>query len=253
MSSINHVIYFVVGDSGLNSGNGVYVADLEHMKARLLKMKPRGAWQLVISIHGTEDALATRGGFLRTRPTKGFYQAAEIRKLFEDDAAFRTWRETYGPTWVTLNACQVNQQFEAVVINSLNKPQGRQKPQGLGKGCRPLTTIHHYYDARKRMVTRQIYNRMSRVEKDDMLSTLSELNRKFGYFGGPPVPEGLLLDYFFDEEPRNAWPVVTVKTGAADTGISFYNRLDNARFLGDKCREHIGPMRPHIPQAPPAP
>lgn len=251
MSKVNRIIYFVVGDGRLNSGNGIYVADLEQMKKRLLKMSPEGEWQLVISMHGAEDILATVGGYLRTRPDKGVYDADKIRKLFGDDADFKKWREAYGPTWVTLNSCQVNQKFEAVIIQSFNKPKAKQKAQGLGKGCRPYTDIKSYYDASgNKVTTRHQYNRLSKNEKKDMLEVLSELNKKFGYFGGPPVPETHLANYYFDEEPKGAWPVVTVSVDKADTGISFYNRTQNARFLGEKCRGHMGPMRPHVPRTP---
>ena len=34
------VIYFVVGDKKLNSGNGIYVDSLEAMKEKLIQIKP---------------------------------------------------------------------------------------------------------------------------------------------------------------------------------------------------------------------
>ena len=71
---------------------------------------------------------------------------------------------------------------------------------------------------------------------------MSELNEKFGYFGGPPVDKSLLLTYYFDEEPKGGWPVVTVSHNRADTGISFHD-TENARFLSEKCTSHTGPMR----------
>ena len=244
MSEINRVIYFVVGDKGLNSGNGEYVPDLEEMKKRLLKMTPEGEWQLVISMHGAEDVLATVGGYLRTRPDKGVYDAEDIRKLFVDDEHFKKWREAYGSTWVTLNSCQVNQKFEAVIIQAFNKPKAAQKAQGLGKGCRPYTEIQSYGDSSgKEVATRQHYIRLPKNEKKQMLEMLSELNEKFGYFGGRPVPATHILDYYFDEEPKGAWPVVTVSLNRVDTGISFYNRTQNTRFLR-KCERHMGRCAP---------
>jgi hypothetical protein len=254
---MDRVIYFVVGDVTLNSGNGIEVENLEEMKERLMKMHPQGEWQLVISIHGAEDVIATRGGNLKNRQEKGVYDADDMRKLFGDDTAFKKWRDDHGPTWTTLNACQVNLPFEAVIIQSFNKPKTKQNAQGLGKGCRPATEIMEYYkdpkDKKTRVKTRQQWRRLSRSEQADIKSTLSELNKKFGYFGGPPVDESLLLEYYFDEEPKGGWPVVTVSHERADTGISFYNRTQNARFLGEKCTEHIGPLRPHRPTMPPAP
>jgi hypothetical protein len=252
---MGRVIYYVVGDTKLNSGHGIEVKDLEEMKAHLMKSRPEGEWQLVISIHGAEDVIATRGGNLKNRQEKGVYEAADIRKLFGDDEAFKRWREAYGPTWTTLNACQVHQQFEAVIIQSFNKPKTKQNAQGLGQGCRPATEIQQYYrkGSKTPVTTRSQWKRLSKSEQRDLEGMLSELNKKFGYFGGPPVDESQLLRYYFDEPPKGGWPVVTVSYNRADTGISFYNRTQNARFLSEKCTEHLGPMRPHEPKVPPAP
>jgi hypothetical protein len=250
MANVNKIIYFVVGDSGLNAGNGIYVEDLETMKAKLLEMKPEVEWQLVISMHGAEDALATVGGNLRTRPKKGFYDAAAIQALFGDEA-FKKWKESYGPTWVTMNSCQVNKPFETVLIQSLTRSKTKQQAQGLGKGCRPYTDVKTYVDSKNNSITnRSQYNKLGKKEKEDFLAILSELNKKFGYFGGPPIPDTHLLHYYFEEEPKGGWPVVTVSVDKQDSGISFYNRTQNARFLGDLCTKHTGPMRPHVPAVP---
>jgi hypothetical protein len=91
------------------------------------------------------------------------------------------------------------------------------------------------------------------VEKREFLRAIAELNLKFGYFGGPPIPDTHLLDYYFDEEPKGGWPVVTVSHDRTDTGISFYNRTQNTRFLTEKCSAHVGPMRKHVPGVPPGP
>jgi hypothetical protein len=107
------------------------------------------------------------------------------------------------------------------------------------------------YSGKKPITTRSQLGTLSKPEKETFEKTLIELNDKFGYFGGPPVPRTLLLDYYFDEPPKGAWPKVTVSVNRKDTGISFYNRAQNARFLGDVCKEHIGPMRDHVPVAPP--
>jgi hypothetical protein len=252
---MDRVIYFVVGDAKLNSGNGIEVKDFEEMKERLMKKRLQGQWRLVISIHGAEDVIATRGGNLKNRQAQGVYDADDIRKLFGDDEAFKKWREAYGPTWTTLNACQVHRQFEAVIIQSFNKPGAKQQAQGLGKGCRPATVTQQYYPAGRKtpLTTREQWKRLSKSEQQEFEKTLSELNKKFGYFGGPPVDAAQVLDYYFDEEPKGGWPVVTVSYDRADTGISFYNRTQNARFLGEQCKEHIGPLRPHEPTVPPAP
>jgi hypothetical protein len=250
MGDANKVIYFVVGDRGLNSGSGIYVEDLETMKTKLLGMKPEGEWQLVISMHGAENALATVGGNLRTKPQKGYYDAAAIQALFGDEA-FKKWKESYGPAWVTMNSCQVNKHFETVLIQSLTKSKTKQQAQGLGEGCRPYTDVRTYVDSKNNEVkTRSQYNKLGKGEKAALLEILSELNKKFGYFGGRPVPETHLLHYYFEEEPTGGWPVVTVSVDKKDTGISYYNRTQNARFLGDLCTKHTGGMRQRVPAVP---
>lgn len=252
---MSRVIYYVVGDAKLDAGSGIRVKSLEQMKAHLMKSRPEGEWQLVISIHGAEDVIATRGGSLRNRDEEGAYEAADIRKLFGDDEDFKKWREAYGPTWTTLNACQVHKPFEAVIIQAFNRPKTKQNAQGLGQGCRPATETRQYYRAgsSKPLTTRSQWKRLSKAEQKDFLAMLVELNQKFGYFGGPPVDESQLLRYYFDEPPKGGWPVVTVSYNRADTGISFYNRTQNARFLSEKCSNHRGPMRPHQSTAPPVP
>jgi hypothetical protein len=250
---LDKVIYFVVGDANLNSGNGIYVKNLEEMKQALMKKRLEGEWRLVISIHGAEDVIATQGGFLKDRSAAGAYEAADLKKLFVDDEDFKKWREAYGPTWTTLNACQVHKPFETVILQSFNKSKATQKAQGLGQGCRPQTETKQYYAAgsNKPLTSRSQLKKLSKSDQKDLTHTLAELNKKFGYFGSPPVAESQLLHYYFDEEPKGGWPVVTVSYNRVDTGISFYDRTQNARFLGDKCSRHMGPMRGHTSTAPP--
>lgn len=98
-----------------------------------------------------------------------------------------------------------------------------------------------YYDAKNQAVTTNSqWRKLSKADKKGMEEMLKELNRKFGYFGTPPVEDALLLTYYFDEEPKGGWPVVTVSYNRQDTGISFQNRTQSARFL-TKCSKHIGP------------
>ena len=54
-----------------------------------MKSRPKGDWRLVISIHGAEDVIATRGGNLKNRQAAGVYGSTELRKLFVDDEAFQ--------------------------------------------------------------------------------------------------------------------------------------------------------------------
>jgi hypothetical protein len=252
---MGRVTYFVVGDKKLDSGNGTYVKNLEEMKKKLLKMKPTDEWRLVISIHGAEDVISTRGGNLKKRNVQGVYGADELKALFVDDADFAKWRKKYGPTWTTLNACQVHLPFEKVILESFNGPESKQSAQGLGKGCRPATETVSYYPAKGRtaVTTWSQWRKLSKQEQKDLKAMLVELNKKFGYFGGPPVDETEVLKYYFDEAPKGGWPQVTVSYNRADTGIGFYNRTQNTRFLTEKCTQHLGPMRGHTATAPPAP
>jgi hypothetical protein len=253
----DRVVYFVVGDAKLNSGDGIYVKDLEEMKGRLLKMTLEGEWRLVISMHGAQEVIATKGGYLKDPDAKGAYRADDIRKLFGDDEAFKKWREKNGPTWTTLNSCQVVKSFETVILNSFNKPKAGQNAHGLGEGCRPHTEVRYYEYAfpgqrLKPIKTREQWKKLPENAQREMREMLAELNQSFGYFGGPPIDTSLILDYYFDEEPKGGWPVVTVSVNRQDTGWSFYNRTSNTRFL-TTCKEHRGPMRPHTPTVPNAP
>ena len=244
------VIYFVVGDKKLNSGNGIYVDSLEAMKEKLIQIKPDVSWRLVISIHGAEDVIATKGGHLKKRDVEGVYDADKIRKLFNDDEAFKKWREAYGPAWTTLNACQVHKKFEAMIIAAFNKPSATQSAQGLGNNCRPRTQIMQVMDKNGNPITTR--DQMKGWKDDGQLDkfnkALKSLNDNYGYFGGPPVPDTLLHRYYFDEAPKGGWPKVTVMVGRGaegDIGINFYNRAttpENNRILLDHCPVHMGPI-----------
>ena len=241
------VIYFVVGDKKLNSGNGIYVDSLEAMKEKLIQIKPDVSWRLVISIHGAEDVIATKGGHLKQRDVEGVYDADKIRKLFNDDEAFKKWREAYGPAWTTLNACQVHKKFEAMIIAAFNKPSATQSAQGLGNNCRPLTRIMQYTDKKGNAITtRDQIIKWSKKELDGFKEFLAKLNDQYGYFGAPPVPNTHLLNYYFDEAPKGGWPIITVMVGrgesGVDTKISFYNRTKDEAKLLDHCPVHMGPI-----------
>lgn len=250
----DRVVYFVVGDPKLNSGNGTYVEDLEAMKKKLMTLRLNGDWRLVISMHGAEDVVAAKGGSLKSRDVPGVYDSDAMRKLFADDKSFTDWRDKYGPTWTVMNSCQVNKPFETVLVTSFNKAGANQKTHGLGQDCRPETNIYTLTDARNRDVkTRQHYDKLSTPEKESIRKSLVEMNQKVGYFGSPPVPEALVLDYYFDEEPKGGWPVVTISFKRVNQeGWAFYNRTNNPEFL-KTCSEHRGRMRGHTATAPNVP
>jgi hypothetical protein len=243
------VRYFVVGDPTLDASSGEYVKDLEEMKRALMQTRTETEWRLVISIHGSQEILATQGGHLKEPEGKGVYGEAKLRKIFGEDAAFNEWRERYGPTWTTLNGCQVNAKLEGVLIQLLNRPRSSQKAQGLGKNCRPDTKIVPVRIGDLWIKRRSQWDKLSRPDQQRFISVVAELNRKFGYWGGPPVADSELLHYYFNETP-GGWPVMTISINYADTGWSFYNRAHNTTFL-KACKDNLGPLPPHKETVPP--
>jgi hypothetical protein len=224
------------------------------MKKQLMALEPNGDWRLVISIHGAEDVVATKGGNLKSRSEKGVYDAAAFKKLFEDDPAFVKWRDKNGPSWTTMNACQVNKPFETAILTALNKPKSSQSAQGLGQGCRPHTEMYSWTDHKGNSVeTRTAHRSLSAGEKKEMMEWLKDMNKNFGYFGSPPVAEALLLDYYFNEEPKGAWPTVTISVNYKNQKTwSFYRRTSHPDFLST-CELHRGRMRGHTASVPSVP
>ncbi len=240
--SNNKVYSFVVGDANLDVGDGRIVGDLEEMKQQLMKIRNTGNWDLIIRMHGADDALAIPGLDL-VYGSKGVYTADKIKALFGDED-FQKWRDTYGPARTSMNSCNIDKKFETVILDSLNRPGGKQRPQGLGKGCHPHTESKIFNWNGKDITHWSQYAKLNKSGKKVMEDVLKELNKKFGYFGSPPVDESLLLKYYFDEPPKGSWALVTVGTGSAkaskDTGISFYNRATDTRFVTELCTESIG-------------
>ena len=69
--------------------------------------------------------------------------ASKIDDLFSNDKDWRLWRDTYGPDYLSLTACQVSSSLEQKMISNLTRNasgSGAQTAQGLGAGCRPLST-----------------------------------------------------------------------------------------------------------------
>lgn len=264
-----NVVYFVVGDKRLNAGNGIYVKNLEEMKARLIDIKQASEWRLVISIHGSMEHLQDFAASSEDGKTLVLYNVKKIHNLFNNDEAFNKWREAYGPTWTTLNACQVYSTFESTIIKALNKPKSNQKAEGLGKDCMPLTTIYTYHVNGSEITTRDQFvkyknEQLKKIPKDkrednekqldkDFNNWLKKLNDDYGYFGTPPVPDPLLQQYYFDEAPKGGWPAMTVAVKKTDTNISYYHRVQrNYGKFADQCSEHMGPiLPPRTPAVPP--
>lgn len=266
---MSRVECFVIGDRSLNmaqgrSVGGRFVRYLEDIRPPLMRPpQPRAdPWILVLRIHGSVDLLSTSGAVVRIYNQTGqvvnlpqgvrVYRAQDIRRIFQDQA-FVNWRNMAGPSWVSLNACQVNAQFEATVIQALSRPGSTQPAYGLGTGCRPDLRIESYVVSDTEITTRQQYARLSRAEQNRMAQTLQDLNRTEGYFGAPPVPPQQVLDYYFDEIPRGGWPTVGVTHNRQPIGrVPFYNRgaPGNTQFL-QQCDQGVGRLRPHVPSAPP--
>ena len=248
------LMYFVVGDRGLNSGNGIVVATLEAMRDRMVRERRPHNWTLVISIHGDQDCIATRGGTLQSCSGPGAYNADAIRRIFQGDSEesrrFVQWRRQNGPTRVVLNACQVNSAFEQVIINALLRPGTSQRPQGLGRGCRPGTDVMWIEYNNRTVRNRRQWRRIPQTDRASLLAQLTRLNQQYGYFGAPSVPSSLILHYYFDEEPLGGWPVVRLTHLRRQTSIPFYNRAQHPQFLR-QCTGHIQPMRGRRPTTPP--
>lgn len=255
--------YYVVGDKGLNYGNGTYVESMEKLKSALLKTKPKGAWTLVISMHGAEDLLATTGGFLRDRNGDGAYDAKKIKSIFGDNA-FTAWKKKYGPTKVMMNSCQINQSFERVLFDSFLKDPSKQAATGLGKDCRPATSVLtlQYVSEGPRGVervtvisNRRQWAKVPQASKKDLLANLAEINKKYGYFGVIKASSSnQLLHYYFDEEPFGGWPIVRLNVDRKTLDISYISRSSNPDFLTKHCPGHLGPLlRERKLLLPPAP
>jgi len=246
---MNRQLYFVVGDSGLNAGDGIFVQRLEDIRPRLMRRRIRGGWTLVISIHGSQEFIANQVRAIRGG--QGSYDADAVRRIFGQNQAFVRWRDEHGPRRVVLNACQVSANLERAIIQSLTRSGSGQVVQGLGTGCRPSTYVQTYeYDGRAIRTMGQ-YQRLPAEARTQMLEILRWLNQRWGYFGAPPVPETAILDYYFTEEPRGGWPIVRVSHDRRDTDIPFYNRASDPEFRR-LCTSGVGTLREHVPSMPPA-
>lgn len=129
---------FVVRDSRLKLG-GTLVTDLESLKDRLMATKLSGKWTLVIAMHGSEKLLGAQSPPDWQKNAK-FYDASDIERLFNSDKAFVKWRNQYGPSHLSMASCQVDQTFERTLIDNLTRAGSHQSAQGLGKGCKPIST-----------------------------------------------------------------------------------------------------------------
>lgn len=254
---------FVVRDPSIGAG-GTVVSDLLAFKRQVMKLKNTGDWTLVLAIHGSLDRLASQSP-PDWQKNAIFYTKDDVESLFADPE-WISWRDTYGPSYLSLTSCQVSIGLERTMIGLLTRNASgggsqatgpTQAAQGLGTGCKPLsTTITYRTETGKAIRTRKEYGQLPKSEKAAMLEQLAELNAEFGYYGAPPVSEGKILDYYFDEEPKGGWAKVQVglAQGAelVETEIPFWNRSSgpNATRFHQMCDQGVGQLGTHTPRAP---
>ncbi|MEZ4616979.1 MAG: hypothetical protein R2867_15945 [Caldilineaceae bacterium] len=109
------------------------------------------------------------------------------------------------------------------------------------------------------LTSKKQFQKFTADQKQDVLRHFQELNRIYGYYGAPPVPDNQVLHYLFDEVPTAGWPVVTVgkKQGDEDvwdTKIPFWNRATgpHAERYRRICDQGLGQLRPHRARVPAA-
>jgi len=243
-------------DASRISLGGRLVADLAAFKKQVMTTADADGWTLVLAIHGSEDRLGAQAP-PDWQKNAVFYDKSDVEALFADKA-FVAWRDKFGPTGLSLVSCQVSAPFEDVLLKSLTRPgeKGRQSKRGLGEGCKPMTRSKSGGSMPK---TKAEFDKLDPDKREAALDELDELNKKWGYYGAPPVPRDLLAHYYYDEEPRGEW--VLVEVGATDTsthtlkrtGIAFWDRTtgpESARFR-ELCSQGIGTLREHKATAPP--
>ena len=234
--------YYVVSKD-LQYGDGKLVSSLESMKRHMQRRKMNLDWTLVISIHGTIGYISVVGG-KRDANQKGVYNAAKIQKIFSDDSTFTKWRDQWGPDHVVLVGCQIDQDFERVILKALLKRGAKQKAVGLGKGCRPDTFIKSFqWSVKDGAPVKDIdswsdWKKLGASGRTALKDQLAEWNTKYGYFGRPKVSDAQLLDYYFNEEPRGEWPIVTVSVNYKPHDEPYATRNSNPRFFGKMCPQH---------------
>jgi hypothetical protein len=252
---------YVVRDESIDAGGSEYVSDLATLKTRLMATKSTREWMLVISIHGSEERVAAQKG-PDMQKNAIFYESADLRAIF-GTPDFVAWRKAHGPSRLILVACQLSSSFERT-IQSLLLKSGKPRAgslYGLGKGCKPIAATTPYERSRKsksgetwvKVDSWKKYRQMPESERTAMLAAVRELNSEWGYFGGPPVPVGDVLHWFFDETPKGGWPCVKVEIGGQPTDIPYWNRNSGPKAAEYRraCKPELGQLR-RRPSYPPA-
>lgn len=260
---------YIVRDRSIGLGGGTLVSDLAEFKRRVMRLRNRGDWTLVLAIHGSENRVAAQAPPNWQRNAI-FYNADAINRLFSGSAQWVTWRDCYGPNHLALVACQVSIAFERTLISNLTRhavgsgvqsPAPTQTAQGLGTGCKPLSSTQTLTTVSGRpLQTRNQYWRLSADEQRQILDELKALNSEYGYYGAPPIPEDQVLHYYFREAPSAAWVIVEIGVGqdnhrVQNTHIPFWNRATGPQASRYRrlCDQGVGRLRPRQPNVPPAP
>ncbi len=260
------LVYVVVRDRNLDAGGGAYADDLEQAKQIFMRNSNPQPWTLVLSIHGSEERLGAQAP-PNWQDNAIFYDSAAIESLFNGDEEYVKWRDQFGPTHIVLNACQINIGFERTIIKNITRPGGTggqtpQSAQGLGTGCKPLTTTQNLTYTHDQLgfkdtpiKTRAQWNKIPADDRSSLEQDLANLNNEFGYFGQPPVPSSDVVRYYFDVVPLGGWPVVEVGIGhdqVQPTGIPFWNRSTGPKRaeFNRLCERGIGTLRDRTPSTP---
>lgn len=253
---------YVVRDPSIGVGGSILVSNLAALKRDLMGTSNPGAWSLVIAIHGAEDRIAAQSPPNWQRNAI-FYRQADITRLFSSDSDWVSWRDQFGPRYVALVACQVSVDFEQTVISNLTRHGAgsggssgpSQAAQGLGTGCKPLTDV---LDLGVR--SRQQLRGLNPDARSEFMTQLRQLNRRYGYYGTPPVADDEALIYYFDVAPRARWVRVVVglrqpdgSARAVTPHIPFWNRAQgtHAGRFRRVCTQGVSTLREHRPTVPP--
>ena len=248
------MLAYTIRDGAIGLG-GAVVDDLAEFKRAIMLPANRmtGSWRLVLAIHGSEDRIAAQAPPNWQRNVV-FYEATDIDSLFSNDPAWVTWRDEHGPTMITLIGCQVSSSLEGTIINNLTRvnAQGERQPSpGLGTGCVPLSRSEKYHGRR-------------RINPNNppggLIEQLHEVNRIYGYYGSPPVPNDQILHFYINEVPRNEWVIVEVGQEIGEheyhnTNIPFWNRSTGADRIDFRraCGQMDLRLRGRRTIAPPSP
>ncbi len=252
------VFHVVVRDKDLDLGGGVLVADLAAAKARLMQRQVSTPWTLVLSIHASQNRLGAQAP-PDWQKNAVFYTASDVASLFGGDKSFVTWRDQYGPSRVVLYGCQVDAPFEKTIADSLVQAGQGRTAQGLGDGCKPLSTERTYNFGGPDIRSMKAFKALPKGQQDELRNFFIDINQKWGYFGAPPVPDDQVLEYLFGGPKPGSWPTVEVIVKKKDEEyvstnppIPFWNRMSNSEFLR-RCNQGVGRLKERESRVPSVP